>query len=111
MKNMRQRIETIKNQLLGLGEIRPGSLSLQYNVCGNPTCRCKRPDNPVRHGPYYQLSYTRNRKSKTEFVRSEDVKEVRQQLKNYRRFKELTDEWIDLSLELARLGKAERQKS
>lgn len=106
IEKMQQRIEAIKNQLWGLGDMRPGSLSTQYNVCGNPNCRCKRPDNPAKHGPYYQISYTRKGKSKTEFVKSEDVKEVRQQLRNYQYFKKLTDEWIDLSLEIARLRRA-----
>jgi hypothetical protein len=85
--------------------MRPGSLSTQYNVCGNPNCRCKRPDNPVKHGPYYQISYTRKGRSKTEFVKSEDVKEVRLQLENYQLFKKLTDEWVELSLVVARLRK------
>jgi len=29
-------IEAIKQELVSLGELRPGSLSKQYNVCGNP---------------------------------------------------------------------------
>lgn len=73
--------------------------------CGNPTCRCKRTDNPLKHGPYYQISYTRKGRSKTEFVKSEDVKEVRLQLKNYQLFKKLIDEWVELSLDIARLGR------
>ena len=42
-----------------------GSLSRQYNVCSSPGCRCKASP-PRKHGPYYQLSYTRNGKSTTE---------------------------------------------
>jgi len=104
-EKLQRRIQAIKKRLSELGEIRPGSLSSQYNVCGNPNCRCKRPDNPVKHGPYYQISYTRKGKSKTEFVKAGDVKMVRQQLKNYQIFKKLTDEWVDLSLAIARLQK------
>jgi len=48
--------EQIKAELAALGEMRPGSLSRQYNVCGKPNCRCKDPQNPQRHGPCYQLS-------------------------------------------------------
>ena len=85
--------------------MRPGTLSQQYNVCGNPTCRCKNPENPQKHGPYYQLSYTRHKKSKTEFVKKERVATVKQQIKNYKRFVLLTEEWIDLSIEIAQLKK------
>lgn len=89
--------------------MRPGSLSEQYNVCGNPTCRCKDRKNPKRHGPYYQLSYTHKGKSTTEFVKKENTPEMRQQLSNYRKFKKLTEEWVDLSVEIAKLRKkAER---
>jgi hypothetical protein len=102
---LQKRIQHIKKKLSELGDLRPGSLSMQYNVCGNPTCRCKRTDNPVKHGPYYQISYTRKGRSKTEFVKSEDVKEVKLQLINYQLFKKLIDEWVEVSLEIARLRK------
>ena len=82
-------------------------MTRQYNVCGNPTCRCKDPKNPKRHGPYYQISYTHNGKSRTEFVRKETVREVKKQLRNYQIFRRLTKEWVDLSLEVARLRREE----
>jgi hypothetical protein len=50
------RIQHIKTQLPTLGDLRPGSLSRQYNVCGNPGCRCKDPEKPRRHGPYSRAS-------------------------------------------------------
>ena len=103
---LENRIETIKRKLSALGDMRPGSLSTQFNVCGNPTCRCKDPDNPKKHGPYYQLSYTHKGRSKSEFVKMEDLEAVKEQLKNYQQFKKLTADWVDLSLELARLRKS-----
>lgn len=95
-------IQRIKEALVGLGEMRPGSLSEQYNVCGNPTCRCKDANNPRKHGPYYQLSFTHKGKSTTEFVKREAVTEVRRQLKNYQRFKKLVDKWVELSVDIAK---------
>ncbi len=44
-------IAEIKRQLAAIGDLRPGTLSEQYNVCGNPKCRCKA-DPPRKHGPY-----------------------------------------------------------
>ena len=87
--------------------MRPGSLSEQYNVCGNPTCRCKDPKNPQRHGPYYQISYSHKGRSTTEFVKPAMVAEARRQLKTHRRFKKLAEEWIDLSVKIAKLRKKE----
>jgi hypothetical protein len=104
------RIKEIQKTLSEMGEMRPGSLSMQYNVCGNPSCRCKDKKNPQKHGPYYQLSYTHKGKSTTEFVKAEKVDEVRQQIQNFREFKKLTDEWVDLSVKIAKLRKKEAGK-
>ena len=103
IKQLQVRIDRIKEKISSIGEMRPGSLSKQFNVCGNPKCRCKDPDNPQRHGPYFQISYTRKGKSTTEFVRKEMVVDVKKELKNYQKFKKLTDEWIDLSIEIGKL--------
>lgn len=82
--------------------MRPGALSEQYNVCGKPNCKCKDPQRPRKHGPYYQLSYTHQGKSTTEFVKRDMLDEVRLQLANYASFRELTDEWISLSVRIAK---------
>ncbi len=108
VKVLHRSIEKVKKELATIGEMRPGALSEQYNVCGNPNCRCKDEKNPQRHGPYYQVSYTYKGRSTSEFVRSDEVETVKERLSNYRRFKELTEEWVDLSVKLAKLRKAQR---
>ena len=95
-------IEKLKQEIVRLGDLRPGKLSQQYNVCGKADCRCKA-DPPQKHGPYYQVSFTRNGKSSTQFVRKEDLAVVRQQLRNYQQLRELIDRWITLGMELSRL--------
>src|SRR5213594_1138408 len=95
-------IEKLKQAIGRLGDLRPGKLSQQYNVCGKADCRCKA-DPPQKHGPYYQLSFTRKGKSSTQFVREEDLAVVRLQLRNYQRLQELIDRWITLGMELSRL--------
>ena len=104
---LQRQIEKVKRDLAALGDLRPGSLSTQYNVCGSPGCRCKA-DPPVKHGPYYQVSYTRKGKSSTKFVKKEDLPEVRKQLKNYERMKHLMEKWIDLAMELSILRLAKK---
>ena len=50
MQELERQIAKVKEELMGLAELRPGSISQQYNVCGNPNCRCK--VSPLqRHGP------------------------------------------------------------
>ncbi|MGH8910539.1 MAG: DUF6788 family protein [Egibacteraceae bacterium] len=96
------RLARIKTALAALGALRPGTLSAQYNVCGKPGCRCKA-DPPQKHGPYYQVSFTWQGKSHSEFVRREDLATVRQQVGTYQRLRSLVDAWIATALELAQL--------
>jgi hypothetical protein len=100
--SLEARIAKLKQGIARLGDLRPGKLSQQYNVCGKADCRCKA-DPPQKHGPYYQLSFTRNGKSSTQFVRQEDLAVVRQQLRNYQRLRDLIHRWITLGMELSRL--------
>ena len=107
---LEQRIESVKHDIAKLGDLRPGAMSLQYNICGNPACRCKA-DPPIKHGPYPQVSFTWRGKSTTQSVRADEVEEVRLQLENYHRLRELVDQWIDLALELSRLRLRERRQA
>ena len=99
---LERQIEKTKHELVALGDMRPGSLSMQYNVCGTPGCRCKASP-PEKHGPYYQVSFTHKGKSSSKFVKKKDLPVVRKQLKNYERMKLLTARWIELAMELATL--------
>src|SRR5437899_9827249 len=109
-ESLEKRIQIIKQQISKLGDLRPGALSKQYNICGNPNCRCKA-DPPVKHGPYYQISFTRHGNSSSQFVREEDLAEVQQQLENYRQLRQLVDEWITLSAELSGLRLREKRRA
>ena len=103
------RIQRIKAELSRLGELRPGILSKQYNVCGTLGCRCKATP-PEKHGPYYQLSWSRKRKSATRFVRRPDLPAVREQIKNYRRLQQLVDEWVGASLEICEIRRQQTRE-
>jgi hypothetical protein len=101
-KQIEAKIRRVKSQLLKIGEMRPGSISEQYSACQKTGCKCVDPVKPQKHGPFYQLSYTRHGKSTTQFVRPQFVARVRKQVAAYKKFKALTDEWISLALELSK---------
>ena len=102
MRTLERRIEKVKKQLAQLGDLRVGSVSKQYNICGTTGCRCKASP-PRKHGPYYQLSFARKGKSSSRFVRRENLEDVQEQVSNYRRLRKLIDTWIDLATELSDL--------
>lgn len=91
LQEIEKRIERIKAELSKIGPMRPGSLTQQYKDPVNQT------------GAYYQISYTLNMKSKTEYVRKNCVSDVKRQIKNYNRYKELNAEWVQLSIEHSKL--------
>ena len=87
MQVIEKKIEKIKQELLKIGEMRPGSLTLQY----------QKPKE--KKGAFYQISYTHHMRSKTQHVKPEFVDDLREQIVNYKRFKTLTSEWVDLAIE------------
>jgi hypothetical protein len=91
MRQIERRIERIKQALQEIGPMRPGSLTRQFQ------------DPEERAGAYWQISYTRHMRSRTEYVRREWVAQTRRQIATYKRFKRLVDEWVDLGIERAQL--------
>jgi hypothetical protein len=93
-KSLRQidrRIEKIKEALSKIGPMRPGSLTCQYK---NPK---------EKSGPYWQISYTRAMRSRSDYVRADCVEDVRKEIAAYKHFKTLMEEWIDLGIESSKL--------
>ena len=91
IQQIERRIDRIKEALSHLGPMRPGSLTRQYKDRKNKT------------GAYWQISYTRRMKSRTEYVREEWVPEIRRQIATHKQFKRMVDLWIDLNIERSRL--------
>jgi hypothetical protein len=94
-------IEAIRQELLRLGPMHPGSISQQYHVCGTPSCRCHHPTEPQKHGPYNKLTYVHRGRPVCRFVRERDLDELKARLGNYKTFRTLMDRWIALSIERA----------
>lgn len=92
LETIAQEIEGIKAQLGQIGVVRPGSLTRQY----------KDPENQV--GGYYQLSYTHRMKSRTAYVRASFATQVRQQIRAYKKLKQLIAKWVALGIEHSQLS-------
>ncbi len=92
LKRIEKRIERIKSELVKIEAMRPGSLTKQYKDPGTQT------------GPYYQLSYTLEMRSRTEYIRKNSVRDIRRQVKLYKRYKQLNADWVSLSIEHSKLA-------
>ena len=93
-------IEKIKQELQSIQQMRPGSLTRQYR---NPKDKT---------GAYYQLSYTHKMKSRTEYVRPQFVAQIKEQISEYKRFRKLVDQWVELSIQHSKMeiDKAKKDK-
>lgn len=91
LARIEQQIEELKRELAEIGEMRPGSLTKQCRTAEN------------KKWEFYQISYTHKMKSKTNYVRAQHVAELREQIKTYKKFKNLIEKWIDLSIERSKI--------
>ncbi|MCH8964074.1 MAG: hypothetical protein IIB58_03855 [Planctomycetes bacterium] len=91
IQQIEQKVVRIKEELGTIGPMRPGSLTRQYRDPENGT------------GAYWQISYTRDMKGRSEYIRREWVREIRKQIAIHKRFKYLIDHWVDLSIEHSKL--------
>jgi hypothetical protein len=105
------KVERLKKKLADLGPMLPGSISEQWNVCGTPGCRCKDPQKPKKHGPYYQLSFTVAGKSSSMFIKKANLLEIRRRIKRYQQFKLLTKNLLQAHIELVRAEGFDRSAS
>ena len=71
--------------------MRPGAISRQYR---NPK---------EKKGAFYQISYTHRMKSRSEYLKPENLAAVRRETANFRRFRKLMNRWVDLALKLSQL--------
>jgi hypothetical protein len=71
LESIERKIAQIKEELMGIGEMRPGSLTYQY----------QRPKE--KRGGFYQISYTYKMKSKTE------LKNLKNRLQNTKDLRDL----------------------
>ena len=92
LQGIEERIEDIKRQILEFDVIRPGSLTRQYR------------DPKKRTGAFFQVSYTHQMKSRTQYVRAEFVNKVRRQIRDYKRFRKLVEKWIALGIQHSQLS-------
>jgi len=100
-QKLEEEIARIQKKLSTLGPMHPGSISLQYQVCGKKGCKCQHPIEPQRHGPYCKLFYVHEGNEVCRFVRADCADQLKTRLQSYKTFRKLTDRWIKLSIRRA----------
>ena len=90
-------------QIADLGDFRPGSITTTTGRCGNPNCRCHRPNEPG-HGPNFRLTYKVQGKTVTEAVPTVAAREkAEREIEQFRRWQQLSREFVEVNASVCRL--------
>ena len=103
------RLDQLHSQLASIREVRPGSLNERFLRCGKASCRCAARQHPGP-GPYWSLTFKSGGKTVTRSVPHHALERTRQQIAEYKRFRTLTAEFVEVSEQLcqARLTQSTR---
>ena len=92
--SIEKKIAAIKAKITSLEPMRPGALR-----------RHQQKKEGEVYGEYWHVSYTHEGKGHTNYVPKKHLAEIRTEIKNYEKFRNLVDELISLSIELSKLKK------
>jgi len=97
-------------EFLGLGDLRPGSITAVVRRCGKPTCHCARLHDPG-HDPQFRLTRRVAGKTTTEsFPNPAALRKAQQEVAEFRRFQELSGKLVALNEKICALRPVEEQR-
>lgn len=100
--NKKSRLDLIVRKLVSPQAVIAGKTRTMKSHCGKAGCKCMRKTNPEKH-VYHQLSCTKDKKTKTMYVKESDLKLVQKLNKNYSDIRKAA---LDLGHEAVVLSKA-----
>jgi hypothetical protein len=89
VETLLKKIAATKNELIAIGDMRPGSVTKQFHKRGD------------KKWPYWQISYTQNKRSKTEYLKDDFVEKIQAEVATYKKFKKLVEKLVNLNVELS----------
>ncbi len=95
-----QRRNRALNAFSTIGDLRPGSLAENYRKCGKPNCHCAE-EGGKKHGPSYVLTISVGGKQKSIRIKPDQLEQVREQVEEYKRFREISREFLEVSEKLS----------
>ncbi|MDA8334209.1 MAG: hypothetical protein M0Z41_04305 [Peptococcaceae bacterium] len=99
LKDLTKQRDAIKAELAEIGDMRPGTLVPRFRKCGKPNCHCAKDGDPG-HGPSWALTWKADGKTTARIIPSQAVERVKEQISEFRRFRELSRNLIEISEDL-----------
>jgi hypothetical protein len=100
LPELEKRRADVLNQIVQLGDFRPGSITSTQGRCGNPNCHCHKPGEPG-HGPNLRLTYKLDGKTVTEsFATPAAQRKAEREVAAFRRYQELSRAFVDVNAQI-----------
>jgi hypothetical protein len=97
LEALQEKRDQLTECLAQLDDLRPGFLTARFRRCGKPNCHCAEKGSPG-HGPSYSLTHRVGGKTITQVIpQGPAVERTKAQLAEYRRFRQLVREMIEVS--------------
>ena len=108
-------LETQRSKLLeeflGLGDLRPGSITAVTRRCGKPSCHCAKHNDPG-HDPQFRLTRRVAGRTVTEtFPSPTALRKAQQEVAEFHRFQKLSQALVSLNDKICQLRPVEQQRS
>jgi hypothetical protein len=101
------RRDRLYQELSQVGDLRRGSLEMRFRRCGKTGCACAKTDHPG-HGPQYLLMNKLDGKSVCKNLHpGAELEKVTQEVANYKRFRELSKNIIEINERICDIKDAE----
>mgnify|MGYP001041897892 CR=1 FL=1 len=98
---------SLYQQLLALGDFRPGVISVNYRRCGKKNCACARAGH-AGHGPQFLWNTTQGGRSRAESLRlGPELEKARKEVENYDRFLRWCKKVVEVNEKICRISPAE----
>ena len=105
LQSLERRRKEIAQEIAGLGDLRPGSVTAIHKRCGKPNCCCTGEDHPG-HGPHWRLTYKSGVRSLTESLTGAAIAKAEGEIAEFRRFQQLSREFVGISTRICQLRPA-----
>ena len=98
------------DEFLGLGDLRPGSITAVVRRCGKPSCHCAKPNDPG-HDPQFRLTRRVSGKTVTEtFPNPAAFRKAQFEVAEFHRFRKLSDDLVSVNQKICELRPVEQQR-
>ena len=99
---LEQQRNALLQQILDMGDFRPGSISGTGGRCGSSTCHCHRPNDPG-HDPHPRLTYKVNGKTVTEsFASPAAQRKAETEIATFRQYQEWNRSFVAVNEQICR---------